>query len=162
MKGFSELSDLLTTFTTHSNARIHSALKQAPEEQFVQEKEALTSIASFEPTVLYPLLPRTVSNDGYISYGGLFYPVSMGYCLQEVCIEPVFGRKIRIYDSSRRLVEEHEVRMDDKVLRPPHPDHERKNQEFKEKKEKKRSKIVQKFVEMFGEIGTVYVEGLGV
>ena len=160
VKGFSEFTDLLTDFTTHSNARIHSALKQAPEERFLQEKEALTPIPSFEPTVLYSPLPRTVSNDGYISYCGLFYPVSMDYCLKDLCIEPVFGRKIRIYDSSCRLVEEHEVRMDDKVVRPPHPEHERKNQEFKEKKEKKRSKIVQKFIEMFGEIGTVYMEGL--
>ena len=160
VKGFSEFTDLLTKFTTHSNARIHSALKQAPEERFLQEKEALTPIPSFEPTVLYSPLPRTVSNDGYISYCGLFYPVSMDYCLKDLCIEPVFGRKIRIYDSSCRLVEEHEVRMDDKVVRPPHPEHERKNQEFKEKKEKKRSKIVQKFIEMFGEIGTVYMEGL--
>ena len=158
--GFSEFTNLLTHFTTHSNTRIHSALKQAPEERFLQEKEALTPIPSFEPTVLYSPLPRTVSNDGYISYCGLFYPVSMDYCLKDLCIEPVFGRKIRIYDSSCRLVEEHEVRMDDKVVRPPHPEHERKNQEFKEKKEKKRSKIVQKFIEMFGEIGTVYMEGL--
>ena len=50
--------------------------------------------------------------------------------------------------------------MDDKVLKPPHPEHEQKNQEFKEKKEKKRSRLVKKFVEMFGETGTVYVEGL--
>jgi transposase len=160
VKGFSELTDLLTTFRTHSNARIHSALKQAPEERFVEEKESLTSIPSFEPTILYPLLPRKVSNDGYISYCGLLYPVSMDYCLKDVFIEPVFGRKIRIYDNSRHLVGEHEVRMDDKALRPPHPEHDQKNQEFKEKKEKKRSKIVQKFVEIFGEIGTVYMEGL--
>ena len=160
VKGFSEFTDLLTSFGTHSNARIHSTLKQTPQERFLQEKGALTPIVSFEPTVLYSLLSRTVTNDGYISYCGLFYPVSMDYCLKDIYIEPVFGRKIRIYTSSGRFMEEQEVRMDDKVLKPPHPEHEQKNQEFKEKKEKKRSRLVKKFVEMFGETGTVYVEGL--
>ena len=160
VKELSEFDIKLKGFTDSYNKRPHSTLKESPEDRFLMEKGHLREIPLVEPTQLYERQIHKVSNDGYISYGGGFYPVPMNLSLRNVLVEHVFGRLLRIYDEKGHLVVEHQVDLSKTGLRPVHPEHEGINKRFMERKEAKKSEIVSKFIETFKDNGELYVEGL--
>lgn len=150
----------LEGFMEGYNKRSHSTLKESPEDRFLDEKEHLREIPVVEPTLLYERQIRKVSNDGYISYNGGFYPVPMRLCLKSVMIESAFGRLFRVYDEKGMMAIEHHVNLFERGLRQEHPEHEEINKRFIQKKESQRSEIVSKFIETFKDNGRVYIEGL--
>lgn len=160
VRGLGEFDSLLKDFTCRYNGRVHSTLKQSPQEMFLKESAHLRKIPAVEPQFLYQRQPRKVTNDGYIPWSGSFYPVPMRLCLREVMVEVVLGRFLRIYESSGQLVKECEITVFQKGIRPQHPEHESINQLCTEKKKKQRSAIVEKFVSMFGATGEEYIDGL--
>lgn len=155
-----EFDGKLTAFTETYNQRPHSTLGESPQVRFEREKGELKPVVAVEPTVLYPPEPRQVSNDCYIQYRGEYYPVPMRLCLQEVFIECVFGRRLRIYEKNGMLISEQAVRLEGTGQRPEHPEHETINQRYQEKRDGVRSAIVQKFISLFGTTGDLYLSGL--
>jgi transposase len=155
-----EFDGLLAEFTDKYNARIHSDLKESPDERFQRKKDALKGIPLIEPAMLYDRQVRRVSNDGYISWDGALYPVPMGYCLQTVRVEAEFGKTIKVYGMGGNLITEHKARLFNKGIRPLHPEHEDINEAYMKKKEAHRAESIRKFIGAFGQIGQVYAEGL--
>ena len=160
IKDLSEFDIKLKEFMDGYNLRVHSTLKETPEDRYSRERGYLKEIPSVEPTLLYEREFSKVSNDGYISYNGGFYPVPMHLCLKDVRVEPVFGRLLRVYDEKGQLAVEHQVNLFETGLRPEHPEHEEINRRYREKKETQRSEIVNRFIETFDDNGRLYVEGL--
>ena len=156
---FAEFDVKLREFTDRYNERIHSSLGESPEVRYGREKEYLKSIPLVDPALLYRRQPHKVSSDGYLSYGGGFYPVSMSLCLREVMVEPVFGRQLRLYDARGSLISEMNVDPFTKV-KPLHPEHEVINEGFKQRKDARRAEIVIRFVTTFEQTGEQYLEGL--
>lgn len=160
VKNLSEFDVLLLEFIEKYNARPHSDLKESPDERFLREKEFLRKFPQIDPAILYNKALRKVSNDGYISWDGALYPVTMQYCLKEVRLECEFGKKIKIYDLAGQFIAEHTVRLFDKWVRPVHPEHDEMNESYRKKKEAYRAGRVKKFIETFPQICSLYVEGL--
>ncbi|MBI4681136.1 MAG: IS21 family transposase [Nitrospirae bacterium] len=155
-----EFDGLLAEWTDKYNARIHSSLKESPDERFQTEKDTLKPIPLVEPALLYPKEVREVSNDGYISWDGALYPVAMSYCLQKVRVEVFFGKTIKVYNLGGSLVTEHKTRLFNKGIRPAHPEHENRNEAYVKKKERHCAESIKKFIETFQEIGQTYAKGL--
>lgn len=155
-----EFEQKLSEFTEGYNRRIHSTLGESPADRYRKEKEALAPLCVVEPTSLYSREIRRVSNDGYIAWGGAFYPVPMRLCLQDVWVESVFGRVLRVYEKDGTQIAEQAVSLNDSKSRPVHPEHEGMNQGFQEKKGGVRSALVARFLLLFGEIGPCYLKGL--
>lgn len=155
-----EFQRKLTAFTEQANARRHSSFGESPDERFLRERERLMRLPVVEPTLLYSREPRRVSNDGYISYRGAWYPVPMVWCLSEVWVECVLGRLLRVYDPSGQLVSEQPVSLDGGRLRPEHPEHQVMNEGYGERKAKARSVVVSQFIARFGAVGEEYLAGL--
>jgi len=160
IKDLTEFDLRLKEFMDGYNLRVHSTLKESPEERYSREKGYLKGIPSVEPTVLYEREFSKVSNDGYISYNGGFYPVPMRLCLKEVRVEPIFGRLLRVYDEKGHLAVEHQVNLFERGLRPEHPEHEEINSRLREKKQTQRSEVVDRFIETFDDTGRLYAEGI--
>ncbi|MEW6552630.1 MAG: IS21 family transposase, partial [Campylobacterota bacterium] len=160
VKSLSEFDVLLSEFAEKYNARPHSDLRESPDERFLREKDLLRKIPHIEPAILYDKPVRKVSNDGYVSWDGALYPVRMQYCLKDVRVESEFGKKIRVYDLAGQLIAEHAVRLFDKWMRPVHPEHDEINEACGKKKEAYRAERVKKFIEIFSQLGSLYVEGL--
>jgi transposase len=161
-----EVSDLsefevkLREFRDMYNNRPHSTLKETPYERFLREKEHLRGIPLVNPALLYKRDIKPVSSDGYISYGGGFYPVPMRFALRSVMVESVFGKLLLVYAEGGDLVVEHKLRLFETGLRPEHPEHEEINKGYREKKEAVRSEIVKRFIEAFDDKGRLYIERL--
>lgn len=160
VKNLSEFDGFLSAFTEKYNARAHSDLKESPDERFLREKAFLKGIPQVEPALLYDKLVRKVSNDGYISWDGAFYPVTMHYCLRDVRVESEFGKKIKVYDLGGQLIREHTVRLSDKGIRPVHPEHADMNEAYMRKKAAYRAERVKAFIETFSQLGSLYGGGL--
>ena len=160
VKDLSEFDIRLKGFMDGYNSRVHSTLRETPEDRYSQEKGYLKEIPFVEPTLLYERQIHRVSNDGYISYNGGFYPVPMRLCLKEVMVEPVSGRLLRVYDEKGELAAEHKVNPFRGGLRPEHPEHEEINRRFIEKKESRKSEILKRFIETFQDSGRLYIKGL--
>jgi len=160
VEGLAEFDSRIVEFMNEYNLRPHSTLKEPPDERFMVEKGDLRDIPFVEPTSLYDRQVANVSNDGYISWKGSLYPVSMCFALRNVWVEPVFGRLLRVYDNKGVMVAQHEVRLFDKGIRPPHPEHEEINRQYMGKRDAVRSDVVRRFIEAFDDNGRVYVEGL--
>jgi len=150
----------LREFTETYNQRLHSTLGETPKERFVREKGHLKPIYPVEPTVLYDRERRKVSNDGYLRYGGGYYPVPMRLCLQDIWLESVFGRKLRIYDKAGKIVSEQAIHLFEDGKRPAHPEHEVINQGYRDKRRAFRSALVGRFNALFGETGQQFILGL--
>lgn len=150
----------LMDFTQAYNERLHSTLGESPHIRFQNEKRYLRPILKVEPTLLYEREIRRVSFDGYLSYRGGFYPVPMRLCGQEVWLETVLGRFLRVYDKKGIIVSEQPVHLFEQKMRPVHPEHEAINQGYTQKKEALRSALVSRFISLFGEIGQAYLAGL--
>ncbi|MFN3481168.1 MAG: IS21 family transposase [Thermodesulfovibrionales bacterium] len=160
VKDIAEFDILLSGFTDKYNGRLHTSLKETPDERFRREKSYLRNIPGVEPATLSSMEVRTVSNDGYISWDGALYPVPMRYCLRQVKVEAEFGKIIKVYDMAGDLIQEHKVRLIDKSIRPQHPEHEDMNRAYMERKEAHRAKSIIEFIDSFGETAEVYIEGL--
>ena len=160
VKDIGEFDGLLEEFTARYNARMHSDLKESPDERFQREKDTLKGIPLIEPAMLHNKPVRTVSNDGYISWDGALYPVAMGYCLQTVRVEAEFGKTIKVYNMGGSLIAEHKACLFDKGIRPVHPEHEDRNEVYMKKKESHRAESLRMFIETFQETGQTYAEGL--
>ena len=154
-----EFDQKLEAFRDPYNRRPHSSLGEPPLERFEREKGQLKPLPVVEPTVLYDREVRRVSNDGYISCRGGFYPVAMRLCLQEVWVECGFGRQLRIYEKKGILASKQEIRLFDRGHRPEHPEHQAINEAFQKKKEGARSALVQRFIARFGETGQPFIAG---
>lgn len=92
VRELSEFDVLLSEFTERYNARRHSELKESPNERFKREEAFLKRLPLVEPKILYNKHLRKVSNDGYISWDGALYPVSMKYSLKDVYIFDEWGK----------------------------------------------------------------------
>ena len=150
----------LKAFTEAYNQRQHSSLGESPEERFLREKKHLKTISPVEPAVLYDRERRNVSNDGYLRYGGGYYPVPMHLCLQEVWAENVFGRTLRIYDKAGRIVSDQAIHLFEDGKRPEHPEHVVINLGYQDKRRAIRSVLVGRFNGLFGETGQRFILGL--
>jgi hypothetical protein len=84
----------------------------------------------------------------------------MRLCLQEVWLERVFGRKLRIYDKAGKIVSEQAIHLFDDGKRPGHPEHEVINQGYQDKRRAIRSALVGRFHGLFGETGQRFILGL--
>jgi len=160
VESLEEFEEKLRGFTEVYNRRVHSSLGESPEERFLREKEHLKTISPVELAVLYDRERRSVSNDGYIRYGGGYYPVPMRLCLQEVWLESVFGRMLRIYDRAGKIVSEQAIHLFEDGKRPAHPEHEAINEGYQDKKRAIRSALVGRFNDLFGETGQRFILGL--
>lgn len=160
VKELSEFDNLLADFTAKYNKRVHSTLKESPNSRFEMEKEHLREIPLVDPTLLFERQLRKVTNDGYISYLGNFYPVPIGLCLRPVMVESVLGREIRIYDGKGEPVCTHRLALFEKGIRPLHPEHEEINRGYREKKQETKGAVVGKFTSTFGAVGEEYIAGL--
>ncbi len=158
VESLGEFDRFLKEFTNDYNQREHSSLKEKPIDRFVREKEYLQKMATIEPTILYNRTLRKVSNDGYISFAGRFYPVPMSYCLQDVMVEQVFGKSIRIYALKGELIQESSI--NENGYKPEHPAHKILNDKFEEKKKRATSLIVEKFELSFPHHGPLFIQGL--
>ncbi len=154
-----EFDQKLEALRDEYNRRPHSSLGEPPRERFEQEKGELKPLPVVEPRVLYDREIRRVSNDGYISCRGGFYPVPMRFCLQQVWVECVLGRQLRIYEKKGMLACEQEIRLFDQGQRPEHPEHEAIDEVFQKKREGARSALVQRFIALFGETGQQFIAG---
>lgn len=159
VENLSEFENKLKVFQDEYNQRPHSTLKEPPDQRFKREKDRLRPFVCVEPTVLYQREIKKVSNDGYISCEGSFYPVPMRLCLKNVWVESIYGRSFKVYDEKGALVAEQEV-LPKKGERPAHPEHEEMNKKYREKKVKVRSALVEEFKAAFGQAGYLYLEGL--
>ena len=160
VKDLSGFDKKLEEFTIKYNLREHSSLKEVPDSRYLREKEHLRAIPQVEPTKLFIRPVRAVSNDGYISYDGGFYPVPMKLSLSDVFIESIFGRRLLVYDEGGQVVAEHSVNLWETGIKPIHPEHEEINKGYRAKKEARRSEVVRKFIETFEGKGEVYIERL--
>lgn len=158
VKSLSEFDVMLRQMMDKYNGREHSSLKEIPYERYLREKGLLKNIPKVEPTTLYGRPVRTVSNDGYVSFNGSFYPVPMVLCLNDVNVESVFGKQLRIYDKGL-VVAEFRMEAFDKGIKPTHPEHEAINRQYREKRQVQMSDVVRRFLELFPN-GSVYIEGL--
>lgn len=154
-----EFERRLTAYTEKVNASIHATVKEVPNERFVREFAHLRAVPVIDPTLLFPRQLRSVSNDGYLSYRGGFYPVPMRLALKRVFVEPILGRSIRVYDESGTFASEHSLNLLETAVRPPHPEHEEIHRVLQERKEAKRSAIVKAFCATFPDHGA-YLEKL--
>ena len=155
-----EFGKVLREFTDRYNSRIHSSLGESPDERFKREKEHLRDLPEVEPRELFSRESRQVSNEGYINWDGNLYPVPMKYCLQEVMVESVYGVRIRVYAKGGELILDEEVELFEKGRKPIHPEHEAINEGCKERLRKIRSARVKRFIEVFGDTGKRFYEGL--
>lgn len=160
VKDMVEFDRLLWEFTDKYNKRMHSDLKESPDERFQKDKGVLKPMPMVEPALLYTKQVRAVSNDGYISWDGALYPVAMRYSLQTVRVEAEFGKTIKVYEMGGSLIVQHNARLFNKEIRPLHPEHEGINEAYIKKKESHRALSVKKFIETFGGNGQAYTEGL--
>ena len=147
----SKFADRLSEFQEAYNKRPHSKLSRSPEQMFAEEKAHFLKIPSIEPALLQCKEPRKVSNDGYISYDGNLYPVSMRYCTKKVWIETIYGRRMKVYDEAGKLVDELDLYLQKQTSRPVHPEHETLNRQYQEKKTQVRSSLAENFISTFGE-----------
>lgn len=155
-----EFGKVLREFTERYNSRIHSDLGESPDERFKREKDQLRNLPEVEPRELFSMESRQVSNEGYISWDGNLYPVPMKYCLQDVLVESVYGVRIRVYSKDGELILDEEVELFEKGRKPVHPEHEVINEKCRELARKIRSARVKKFIEVFGDTGKRFYEGL--
>ena len=77
---------------------------------------------------------RKVSNDGYISWKGNFYPVPIKFCFKEVMIEFIFGRAVRIMIWKENEICKHWINSIAKGVRSIHLEHEQLNRVYKRKR----------------------------
>ena len=155
----SEFGIKLQEFTIKYNIRVHSALKESPDKRFEREKEHLRPYLPVDPVFVHQKQQRTISNDGYLSFDGEFYPVPMRLCLQNVWVESIFGVQLRVYDQGGKFIAEYERQLTGGI-RPSHPEHEKMNQKYQDKKRNTRSRLVENFSSIFGQVGIDYLEGL--
>ena len=155
----SELDGIIKDFTEGYNKREHSTLKRPPNEMFEEEKQHLIRIPVIEPRIIFGMDLRKITSDGYVSWDGTLYPVPLKYCLQNVLIEPVFGRMVKIYNEKGIFIAEYNKNLFGSK-RPVHPEHIKFNEECILRKEYKRSKLLNKFIGLVGETGNVFIEGL--
>jgi transposase len=158
IEDISELEDIIADFTENYNAREHSTLKRPPNDMFEEEKERLISIPSVEPRIIYNMDLRKVSADGYVSWDGKLYPVPLKYCLSNVLIDSVMGKHIKIYDEKGLFIAEHNKNLFNE--RPIHPEHIKINEACILNRKNKRSKLLNRFIELTGETGSMFLEGL--
>ena len=150
----------LFDFTRRYNSRKHSGLGVSPDELFEREKDSLRSLPEIKPFELFPREIRKVSSDGYISWGGNFYPVPMRYCFQDVTVESLYGVRIRVYGKEGDVILDKEVTLFEKGHKPIHPEHDDINKGYTDKARRIRSSRIKKFIDCFGQIGERFYEGL--
>ena len=160
VENLEEFDRLLSEFTARYNAREHSSLLESPDERFEVEKDHLMALPDVEPRVLFKFEIRKVSNDGYISWRGNYYPVPMRFCLNEMMVESVLGRVIRIYNLNGEMVCHYWVDPTGKGQRPTHPEHEKLNRAYRDKRQKVRSVVIERFRSTFGDISEEFIKGL--
>jgi len=160
VSNLAEFEEKLSNFMDMYNQRIHSGLKETPEARFLKEKEFLKVIPKVEPTKLFTREFREVSNDGFISYNGGFYPVPMRLCFKRIMIEPFFGKYIKIYDDKGVFAQEQTLNLFEDGIKPIHPEHNDLNKQFMEKREGKVKSITKKFIDLFEDDGEIYLEEL--
>lgn len=148
-----EFDPKLPEFTEAYNLRPHSGLGEPPRVRFEREKTHLLPVCKVEPEMLYDRDVRRVSNDGFISYRGGYYPISMRLCLREVWVECISGRILRAYQPDGELISEQEIRLQEDGIKPEHPEHAAMNCAFQEKKNRRRSAVAKKFSDIFGDTG---------
>ncbi len=150
----------LFSFTLEENQRKNRDLGEAPLERFQRESPSLRPLPSLEPTSLFEREPRQITSDGYLHYGGNRYPVSMELALQEVWVESVFGRELKVYAKTGELMLTLPLVLSRQTQRPTHPEHEILNEAYREKRKQKQGAVVEKFKAAFGSVGEAYLEGL--
>lgn len=156
----SELEPLLEEFTESENRRLHSVLKETPNERFEREKTTLRPLPEVEETRLFPRVVRKVSFDGYLSYRGKDYPVPMASCGEQVFVDDRFGRLIAVYNQKGEEIGTYELRCKDSPNRPIHPEHDARNLRYQTKREMVRSRMLRAFFDTFAEAGDHFLEGL--
>ena len=155
-----EFDPKLPEFTAAYNVRPHSGLGEPPVVRFEREKTHLLPVCQVEPEILYDREVRRVSNDGFVSYRGGYYPISMRLCLREVWVECISGRILRVYQPDGELISEPELRLQEDGIKPEHPEHAAMNCAFQEKKTGRRSAVANKFSDAFGDTGDRFMLGL--
>jgi len=158
IKQWGELEEGLKTFTEQVNTHYHTGIETTPNLRFCFEKPSMQTLPRVEPSAWRVTEIRIVSRDGYVSILGQFYPVPMRLCGKQVSIESCFGRSFRlrhlgvvVCDIMRRL---------DNTIHIPHPDHVKRNMEYKNSRYKKRSVHVVDFIKRFGTRGDLFLKGL--
>ncbi|MBI5193032.1 MAG: transposase family protein, partial [Nitrospirae bacterium] len=156
----SEFDNKLNEFMEGYNLRLHSSLKESPDNRFEKESPNLREIPVVEPQILHKRETRKVTNDGYVSFDGSFYPVPMKRCLSELWVESFLGRIIKIYEPSGELISSFWINPFDKGIRPVHPEHKIINEVYAAKKREIKNALVTRFITLFGSVGEGYIAGL--
>ncbi len=125
---------------------------------FEEEKQYLINIPEIEPRIIFNMDLRKVTADGFVSWDGSLYPVPLKYCLRNVLIDSVMGKYIKIYDEKGQFIAEHNKNLFKESL--IHPEHIKFNEECILHRKNKRSKLVNRFIELTGETGNMFLEGL--
>lgn len=158
--GIFEFDIKLNEFMTHYNNRLHSSLKESPDQRFSEEAVHLKNIPVIDPAHLFCKEMRKVTNDGYVMFNGGFYPVPMKYCLSEVWIENLLGKILKVYDKEGKIILDAQINPFDQGLRPVHPEHQAINDACMEKRNLRRSVLIERFISLFGTSGEEYAAGL--
>jgi transposase len=103
---FDDFENQLSHFNEQVNQKIHSNLKVAPDEKFVEEKPYLTALPQ-QPYVGIKETFRKVNWDCLISFEGSKYSVPFLYAGKSVWVRKVKGFKIKIFSQKGVLIAEH-------------------------------------------------------
>jgi transposase len=158
VESLSEFSLKLKDFIEQYNNRPHSRLKEKPNERFWKEIDFLKEIPKTDLSGLFKMEARKVSNDGYVSFNGAMYPISMKHALTTVFCENISGFRVKIYDQKKELIVDNEI--SNSKERPVHPEHEEMNIQFLSKKQKGKRDLIEKFIGNFSDVGEKYCQGL--
>lgn len=158
VRSLAELEARLQDFTQTVNARYHSGIETTPDDRFDREKPELKGFPCVDPSSWRVREIRKVSRDGYISLGAKFYPVPMALCGKQVAVESVFGKTFTVVHAGAVICEV-EQRLEGPAL-VPHPEHVKINSNYGESRRRKRALPALEFIQLFGDRGEVFFEGL--
>lgn len=96
-----------TWLDTVANRRVHSTLREIPEERFAKEKACLIALPP-APYPAYAVEVRKVQSDGYVSVGASFYPVPAALVGQTVSVR-VTPARVEVLAADGRVVAAHPI-----------------------------------------------------
>jgi len=160
VKSIEELEMKLKEFTERVNSNFHRTLNRSPREAFIDERPSLMPFKNVNLSGIFIKEMRKVSNDGFISYKTNYYAIPMKYCNKKVFIENVMGKTLNIYGENLELVKSYPMEIAKKNYRMVHQEHIVINDKIAEKRTRIHSDTIKTFIEIFGEDGKKFVEGL--
>ena len=155
-----ELGEKLAVFTASVNAQYHRGIETTPDARFSEEQSRLTPLPEVDPSRWISREIRKVSRDGFVSLDAKLYSVPMRLAGKQVLVENIFGKQFKVYEGMRCACEFD--KRTEGPYQPVHPEHVAIHEQMEDKRKKRRSEVVIRFLDLFGERGKTFFEGLEV